>query len=1070
MANLYSRRTSSLQFFLAAFLALAALAGSTGLSQGGTATSTTLTSDFNPSFFGESVTFTATVTPASTGTPTSTVTFSADSTPLSGVNVVLTGVTASVAGGGLHTCAITSTGGARCWGRNNVGQLGDGTLTDSTAPVDVSGLTSGVRAISAGSDFTCALTSSGGVKCWGRNNLGQLGDTTNTDQNSPVDVSALTSGVVAISAGRTHACALTNTGALKCWGGNNNGQLGDGTTTDQAAPVAVSGMGSGVAAVTAGGNHTCALTTAGGARCWGLNAQGALGDGTTTSRSTAADVSGLTVGVSTISAGFNFSCAVASTGVKCWGDNSSKQLGDGSTTQRTSPVVVSGLTGTPSAIAAGKSHACMLNSAGAIRCWGANGIGQLGNGQTAVTSAPVAVSGFESSGGFIIATGDLHTCAVTSGAALLCWGNNSNGQIGDGSTNAADAPNNVTDFGVGTMVIQYSAKLSVSSLAVGTRSIDAHYDGDGTFDASDAPTLTQTVNAGATTTSITPSPSTANVGQTVTFNVNVVRIAPAVGTPSGTVTVDFGDGGSTVMVSLSGGAGSTMHSYAAQGNYSVSASYGGDASFDISNSGTSVTVNKITSTVALAASPNPAKPGQNVTFTATLTVSSGTPTGLVTFTEGGATLGSAAVSARVAKFRTSTLGIGTHTVRASYGGDTTFSGNFGSTGITIDAKVGMESRVNTKTTDSQQLPAVARLKNGYVIVWASKAQDGSGYGIYGQRYSANDAKVGAEFLVNTVTANNQTQPAVAGLSDGGFAIVWQSTGEDGSGLGVYGQRYSANGAKAGSEFRTNTNTAKDQSAPAIAGLLAGGFVVAWQSLGQDGSAFGIYAQRFDAQGNVKGAEFRVNNTTTNNQSGPSIAALTAGGFVIAWQSAGQDGSGLGVYARRYNAAGAAAGNEFHVNTVTLNDQSLPSAASLSNGGFVVAWQSNLQDGSGLGVFAQRFTPGGVKAGSEFRVNTMTVSDQWQPSVAGFTDGGFVVAWSSKGQDRSGQGVYAQAYNASGTQANIEFRVNSRTASDQYQPKVAAFTVGKFIAVWTSKNQDGALEGVYLQRFTIPVTH
>jgi len=370
-------------------------------------------------------------------------------------NTLGTGVTPQVAAGASHTCALLNTGAVNCWGRNGNGRLGNGSTTNSSAPVAVNAFTVGSAtavSITAGALHTCALLNTGAVNCWGYNSAGQLGDGSTTNRLAPVAVNAFTVGsatAVSITAGYNHTCALLNTGAVNCWGYNGDGQLGNGSTADSLVPVAVSAFIGGVTAVsiTAGGFHTCALLNTGAVNCWGYNGFGQLGNGSSADSSAPVAVNAFTVGSATavsITAGYNHTCALLNTGaVNCWGYNGSGQLGDGTTNQSSAPVAVSAFTGgvTAVSITAGGSHTCALLNTGAVNCWGYNGDGRLGNGTTNQSSAPVAVSAF--TGGVTavsITAGDFHTCAVLNTGAVNCWGSNSAGQLGDGSTTGGLVP------------------------------------------------------------------------------------------------------------------------------------------------------------------------------------------------------------------------------------------------------------------------------------------------------------------------------------------------------------------------------------------------------------------------------------------------------------------------------------------------------------------------------------------------------------------------------------------------------------------------------------------------------
>ncbi len=373
-----------------------------------------------------------------TGTPSS-----------SPIPVQVTGLTSDivrVAAGYVHTCALTTAGGLQCWGQNAYGQLGDGTFKNSSTPVDVTGLASGVVAVALGRGHTCALTTASGLKCWGDNFSGQLGDGTFRGSSTPVDVMELGSGVAAVVAGSRHTCVLTTRAGMLCWGNNDNRQLGNGTRTKSPTQIAIDGLANGVAAVAAGGNHTCALTTEGGVQCWGsgqLGGMGALSDGLIPG-----GVKGLSSGVADITGGGVHTCALTvAPSVQCWGYNTYGELGDGKTRHRPTPGDVTGLSDAVTAVSAGGNHTCALTTLGSVQCWGYNGLGQLGDGTTTDRSSPVDVRGLSSRAVEFTAGGD-HTCAVNTGGGVECWGDNRFGQLGDG-VSLADIPAEVIGFSSG---------------------------------------------------------------------------------------------------------------------------------------------------------------------------------------------------------------------------------------------------------------------------------------------------------------------------------------------------------------------------------------------------------------------------------------------------------------------------------------------------------------------------------------------------------------------------------------------------------------------------------------------
>ncbi|MFL5460793.1 MAG: RCC1 domain-containing protein [Gemmatimonadales bacterium] len=358
-----------------------------------------------------------------------------------------------ISAGMYHSCGVTYDDVAYCWGADGVGQLGDGAVNISqrTSPVPVAGGLQ-FKMVSAGFDHSCGVTTQNQVYCWGSNSRGQLGNgSIGGDQSTPVLVSGqppLSLRFDFVSAGYVHTCAIHLSDAAWCWGNNDNGRLGDGTTIERPWPTPVQG-GLLFRRIAAGGFHTCGVTMDSRAYCWGRNEQGQLGDGTLSSRHKPVEVAGgrsfrwVTTGSANISFKWQSATCGISGGGKayCWGSNLHGQLGDGSHTQRLRPVAVKGGLSF-SQVNSGGGHTCGVTPGNLTYCWGYNGKGQLGDGTSTERITPRAVTGghlfraVPTAGGY----GGGHTCALTTGDAAFCWGYNVFGQVGDGSTTDRRAP------------------------------------------------------------------------------------------------------------------------------------------------------------------------------------------------------------------------------------------------------------------------------------------------------------------------------------------------------------------------------------------------------------------------------------------------------------------------------------------------------------------------------------------------------------------------------------------------------------------------------------------------------
>ena len=349
----------------------------------------------------------------------------------------------AVTTGRVHSCAVHRTGVISCWGDTSYGQLGNGQseyIYDSSMPLEVVGITD-ATAIATGERHSCALHESGTISCWGRNDDGQLGNGTDTLSSVPVEVVGITDAT-AITASSSHSCALHQDGTISCWGNNNDGQLGNGTDDESSVPMKVADIAD-ATAITTGTWYSCALHQDGKISCWGNNYEGQLGNGTDDESSVPVEVVGIT-DATTITAGTWHSCALHQDGtISCWGNNDDGQLGNGANYESSVPVQVVSITDA-TAITTGGRHSCALHQDGTTSCWGNNYEGQLGNGTDDDSSVPMKVVSIKDA--TAITTGDSYSCALHQDGTTSCWGRNYEGQLGNGTNNDSSAPVKVADI------------------------------------------------------------------------------------------------------------------------------------------------------------------------------------------------------------------------------------------------------------------------------------------------------------------------------------------------------------------------------------------------------------------------------------------------------------------------------------------------------------------------------------------------------------------------------------------------------------------------------------------------
>jgi alpha-tubulin suppressor-like RCC1 family protein len=369
----------------------------------------------------------------------------------------------ALAAGGAHACLLRAHGVVQCWGRNDDGQLGDGTTTPRSLAVTVAGIAGGATAVAAGQRHSCAIRRSDGqVLCWGADDTGQLGDGGGDDQPSPIPVAGVT-GAVSLAAGDDFSCAGRNDGTVVCWGDDSLGQLGDdGAAATTRLPSPATGL-TGVAALSAFWEHACALRSDGSLACWGANGQGQLGDGTTVNQKHPVAVAKLT-GVTAVGTGVAHTCAIAGGKLSCWGSDANGQLGDGSAGATPTITAAEVPISDPIAVAVGAQHTCAVTAGGgAIFCWGLAASGQLGTGPIDMLPSPVAVP--KLAGGIAIGAGTGFSCALTDDGAVFCWGDNHFGELGAGTGTIQTRPVAVPGVTAAMMVATGAAHTCAATAA-----------------------------------------------------------------------------------------------------------------------------------------------------------------------------------------------------------------------------------------------------------------------------------------------------------------------------------------------------------------------------------------------------------------------------------------------------------------------------------------------------------------------------------------------------------------------------------------------------------------------------
>jgi hypothetical protein len=753
-----------------------------------------------------------------------------------------------------------------------------------------------------------------------------------------VNVVGLTQQFILVAAGENHSCAFSqNLADFRCWGDNTFGQLGS-SISNPSTPVFLDLQNT--RGLYAGGSHTCIVEDDGEIVCWGLNASGQIGNGNTTPTANW-QRSKPTLGgpASVVATGGSHTCALMQTGQrKCWGDNSVGQYGNGLVQSETSPLDVSNLTMPVFGIA---STAVRLHAG----------------------THTVTVSYHD--GNYDPASVELSQ-VVLPGSATLTFHSAPNPSE-PGQSAMFTAALNTINASVSIQLWEGSQLLGTSSdnsnsaqfllkLPPGTHQITAVATYEGDYVSPAPATIQHTVSRAHSKTTLKADPTAVAMGKPVTLVATVVEVNGSNGPITGSVTFKH-DNASLGTVALVNGVARFNAGIWPSGAISFTASYSGSATFEPSNGSGIATVDP---TIGMPAESSVDLSGLRGSLTAP----------------------------SVARLSNGNFVVLT-TLQAS---PATNSGTYFQIYRPLGLPVGPFTGV-VPTLPGQTMPSIGAAGDGFVIVFAFTTAVGGPAEIWGMRIKASGALIGEPFKINTTVQGHVREQDVAGLKDGGFVVVWSGGPKNSS--EIYAQRYNSTGRKVGGEFIINTTRTRTQAFPVVAALANGGFVVAWSSDAPDGNS-DIYGQRYAANGAKAGTEIKITNIAGKSENAPSIAALHGGGFVVAWTGDPQ----ATVYARRFTAAGLPNGAAFMVGQSNYGWWEPLGLTVLDDDRFLVAWGKG-QVGN---IYARVFGRTAASDGGEFRVNTPTAAftQNLRPAAVALSERNVFLMWEKHPSGRPSQ--------------------------------------------------------------------